>query len=236
MSSLAPPTVQPGQIGGEFNATTVFKCVPLPALYRPQTQRGMRQVSLHSDRYDPSSSAYFQSRNTISDSLTNLQKLTQRQHQHLKHCHEKLDQARTKMTLCNTPHRLDYSFYMSGHSANLHRRGMLPQNDLLQFKIKAPTENIGLYYGNINGLHHQRPNSQAMKQFHNLIQLQTKDEELLSEFDYCRSSRATTPASRLPSSSRGRNSAMEGKPAVFLTESELLEEQDEHRHENESRT
>ena len=234
MSSLAPPTVQPGQIGGEFNATTVFKCVPLPTLYRPQTQRGMRQVSLHSDRYDPSSPAYFQSRNTISDSLTDLQKLTQRQHQHLKHCHEKLDQARIKRTLCNTPHRLDYSYYMSGHSASLHRRGMLSQNDLLQFKIKTPTENIGLYYGNVNGLRHQRPHSQAIKQFNNLIQLQTKEEEqFLPPFDYSRSSQATTPA---PSSSRGRNSAFDGKPAVFLTESELLEEQDEYRHENESRT
>lgn len=154
MTLLAQPVAQLGYVGGSFKAScSTLKHAPLPSLYHPPStaQRGTWNVPIRSARYTPSSNRH------TSDVLIQIL--------HWNESHEQLHQTRSRIASRSAKHRLEGDFFLNGNSASLHRRGMLSQEDVMQFQNETPAGNVGLFYGKVSGLRHQKPNTKAMKQF-----------------------------------------------------------------------
>ena len=142
LSALSPPRSQPGPVGGCFNSTTRMKCIPLPPLYNQLqvTQRGVRSVSVHSDRYLPSA----RHRRTASDSQLQLPSLENRQRVHLMQQETSFRRARQFKASNNRthPHRTDKPFYMSGNGVQIFQRSDPWQEQLEKMKDSAETPSL----------------------------------------------------------------------------------------------
>ena len=148
LSALCPPQAVLGAVGGTFNSTTKVKSLPLPTIYNRHqfSSRGIRNVGLHADRYLPVSTA--KRRWTVSDSLLNLSRLHTRQKEHLLFRENGINHSRRLQRDRETiPHRIEQSYYMNGHSAQLFSREEIPQDELDVFQKLALSQNKQLYYG-----------------------------------------------------------------------------------------
>lgn len=142
---------EPGAVGGTFCSTTKFKCIPLPSQTQHQTLHGMKQVSVHTQRYTPIPQEL--SPATVSYSMFNhLRQPAHRQHTHQQQQHfmerevalkksRSLQKAREV-----TPHRLHWSFYMTGDPVPLLNKDV---EDMQNFDLSLSpvSQNPALYYG-----------------------------------------------------------------------------------------
>ena len=148
LSALCSAKAKPGAVGGSFNSTSKMKCIPLPSIYdhHQVTRRGIRNITLHSERYTPSFRSGGQSR-TISDSLLHLA-VPRRQKEHLLDREMDVQRSRSlKKSREEIPHRLERAFYMNGHSAQFFNRQDLTPEELSALQAISLSQNRELYYG-----------------------------------------------------------------------------------------
>jgi hypothetical protein len=161
LSSLAGPTPIPGPTGNGFNASIVLKHVPLAPLYHPtiDSPRSTRKMTIYSKRYDPSLAAM-----EPLDSVVNIAKYSHRQRKHFLDRENEINISKLKMAYRHKPHQIDYGFYMSGHTVNVHKRAPLA---LEEFNTLARepllSENQELFYGKLAGLNRNAPFSRSFK-------------------------------------------------------------------------
>ena len=220
LSALSPPTAHPGSVGGVFNSTTKVKCVPLPTIYNKnqQTLRGVRNIRLLSDRYLPN-----RRNRTVSDSLLHLPKIHKRQQDHLLERESGLKRSKSLKKFGEIiPHRVEGSFYMSGHGAQMFDRQDFTAEELKLLESMSLAQNSDLYYG--KGLGGGRKlASSAVKQFEVKIKKATErvqnerllDEVIVDAGRYSRASQAVTPGPTIP-----EEETSEGNSNVFVTESQ----------------
>lgn len=79
-----------------------------------------------------------------------------------------------KAASAHVPHRTDFSFYMSGRSAQLFRKGELSREEVEQLKQSSLSPNSALYYG--HGVRSSRPHSKAVQDFEKKLQAMTDSE------------------------------------------------------------
>ena len=222
---MASPVAEEGYVGGCFNATTRLKMVPLPAMHNPRvtSRKGLRNVCIHSERYNPTNSPE-QTMKRLSDSLSDLKKLQNRQKTHLAEVMDKLKQARhRKVSNRVIPHRADCMFYMNGHSANINRRSMFSQDEMHLLQLSSLSENIHLYYGKGVRIPQRRPLTRTIAKFEEHLKQEAENIQFLEDFDiaFNCTSRAITPAMTILPPHLGRESVMSGvygRKAAFITE------------------
>ena len=204
------------------------------------TPRSVRNVPLHSERYNPT-------RQRVGPlmSLIHLGQLSSRQQDHM------IQQIRNahkiqlrKQNHSPFQHRTDYAFYLNGLSASLHNRDLIPDSVVNRYKLHPPTQDNGLYYG--RGLMPQAqdiPPSRALDKYKERLKQQSDitnlDLSLLQDYPLNYTSRANTPASPLLLSTsppatmatRGRDSAM-GNQRTFVTEGGTIDEEPDEEHTN----
>lgn len=229
LSALSPTKVQPGAVGGSFNSTSRIKRVPLPTLYNQYqaTRSGVRNVSLHSHRYTPST----RHTRTVSDSLLVLPHLVSRQKGHLAEHRKSLQRTQSLKTESQVvPHRVEKAFYMSGHMAHLFDREEIPQEEVRTLETVTLSQNPSLYYG--KGIKSCRIQSKTVQRFENKLKevsqiSQHYDLEAVN-FDagrYSRASRGITPSSPIPEedmTKEGEKEEEEERRKTFMTESQRL--------------
>jgi len=131
-------------------STTRVKSVPLPVIYikhqHTPVNKGIRNVSLHSDRFIP-----LPKRTRIrSDSLLNLHQKNKPNelHEHLTMGEHSLEHSRlSKLQSEIIPHRVNHGYYMSGKKMTLKDRYAVPEEELLRLKKLNLSANAELYYG-----------------------------------------------------------------------------------------
>lgn len=150
LQQIASPYHEHGTRGLPFLSTTKIKSVPLPVVYvkhqHTPMNKGIRNVSLHSDRFIP-----LPKRTRIrSDSLLNLHQKKKKNilYEHLlarEHCleHSRLLKLQSEIF----PHRINHSYYMSGKEMTLKDRYAVPEEELLRLKKLNLSANAELYYG-----------------------------------------------------------------------------------------
>lgn len=217
LSALSSAKAKPGAVGGSFNSTSKMKCIPLPSIYdhNQVTKRGIRNITLHTERYTPSFHAGNRTR-TISDSLLNLTDPRGRQKDHLIDREMNVYRSRSlKRTREEIPHRLERAFYMNGHSAQFFNRQDLSPDELQVLQAMSLTQDKELYYG--RGMRSTRqlqlgrgPNKAVQRFESQLREARRGEEERRREFDDSsidggtvagrvhRVSGAITPASPIP--------------------------------------
>ena len=210
MSALSSAKARPGAVGGSFNSTSKMKCVPLPSIYdhNQVTKRGIRNITLHSDRYTPSFRTGNRTR-TVSDSLLNLSDPRDRQKNHLMDREMNVHRSRSlKKAREEIPHRLERAFYMNGHSAPFFNRQDFSPDELQTLEALSLTQNKDLYYGKgLRSAGRGRAPSKVVQRFES--QLREAREENRREFEDIsvnidhvgrlhRVSGAITPASPIP--------------------------------------
>lgn len=229
LSALSPAKAQLGAVGGSFNSTSRIKRVPLPTLYNQHqaTRRGVRNVSLHSHRYTPSS----RHTRTVSDSLLVLPQLVSRQKGHLVEHRKDLQRTQSLKTESKVvPHRVEKAFYMTGHTAQLFDREEIPQEEVRTLETVTLSQNPSLYYG--KGIKSCRIQSKAVQRFENKLKEVSQISQCYGleavNFDagrYSRASRGITPSSPIPE----EDMTVEGEKEVeeeeerrktFMTESQ----------------
>ena len=232
MSALSSAKAKPGAVGGSFNSTSKMKCVPLPSIYdhNQVTKRGIRNITLHTERYTPSFYAGNRTR-TISDSLLNLTDPRGRQKDHLMDRETNVHRSRSlKKAREEIPHRLERAFYMNGHSAQFFNRQYLSPDELQALQAMSLTQNKDLYYG--RGMRSARllgrGPSKAVQKFES--QLREVREEKRREFDdygadaltgrVNRVSGAITPASPIPEEEKEEGRERRKSKEIFVTQSE----------------
>lgn len=197
LSALSPPDAHLGAVGGFFNSTTKVKSVPLPTLYHRHqaTQRGIRNVRLHSNRYTPGHVR------TISDSLLHLPKLDNHQRNHLTDRETDLKKCRSLQHASGVvPHRIERMFYMSGNTVQLFENQGIPQEELRALQHQKLSQNPDLYYG--KGIRSMRAQSKIVQRFEARLKEATEESRSYGLEDvnidtgrFSRASRALTPAS-----------------------------------------
>ena len=208
LSALSSAKVRPGVVGGSFNSTSKMKCIPLPSIYdhNQMTRRGVRNITLHSDRYTPSFRSGNQTR-TTSDSLLHIPDPSRQK------CHlmdRELDVHRSRSLKKDSeviPHRLERAFYMNGHSAQFFNRQDLTPEELSTLQAISLSQNKELFYG--KGMRSARlgggrGRNRAVQRFES--QLIEAAEERKREYDdfsidvgrMHQVSRAVTPAVTIP--------------------------------------
>lgn len=207
LSALSSAKVRPGAVGGSFNSTSKMKCIPLPSIYdhNQVTKRGIRNITLHSERYTPSFRSGNRTR-TISDSLLHLSEPT-RQKNHLLDRESDVHRSRSlKKAREVIPHRLERAFYMNGHSAQFFNRQDLTAEELSTLQAISLSHNRDLFYG--RGMRSSRMGNRgprkAVEKFQNQLREATEEEPV--EYDdfsidmerVHRVSRAVTPAVTIP--------------------------------------
>ena len=189
-------------------------------------RRGLRNVYIHTERYNPTIDPIINTKR-FSDSLANLNKLRKRQQQHLAEGIDQVERAKIrKATHRVIPHRAEYLFYMNGHSARLNRRSMFSSDEIRQLQYNPPAENIRLFYGRGVGMSQQRPVSKAVERFHeDLKQQLDKSDRIIEELEFHHTNQIQTPDTPLlPSPSlyhTGKDSVISGihgRKAIFITE------------------
>ena len=160
---MAEPVQILGHSGGDFNAGTVLRYIPLRALYNPSTanHRGTRKMIMYTKRYDPLS---LNCHIEPLESLVDVRKHKLRQNYHFEMNSKDVVMSKQRMAFRHNPHRTEYGFFMSGHSTSLHKREMLSRDNMERLMYQSlPSENVGLYLGNISTLKNHKPNSRAYK-------------------------------------------------------------------------
>ena len=206
-----------------------MKCIPLPSIYdhNQVTRRGIRNVTLHSQRYTPSLRSE-ERRRTISDSLLHLSE-PRRQKEHLLDREMDVHRSRSlKQSREMIPHRLERAFYMNGHSAQFFNRQDLTPEELSALEAISLSQNRDLYYG--KGMRSARRAQRggpikAVQKFES--QLREAVEERNREFDdfsidvetVHRVSRTVTPAATIPEEKEEGGEERSSKE-TFITESE----------------
>ena len=236
MSALSSAKAKPGAVGGSFNSTSKMKCIPLPSIYdhNQVTKRGIRNITLHTERYTPSFHAGTRTR-TISDSLLNLTDPRGRQKDHLMDRELNIHRSRSlKKAREEIPHRLERAFYMNGHSAQFFNRQDLSPDELQALQAMSLTQNKDLYYG--RGMRSARllgrgPNK-AVQRFESQLRKVREEKrreyedfstETVTERDH-RVSGAITPASPIPEEEEGRERRKSKE--IFVTQSESASRDD----------
>lgn len=141
----------------------MFTSIHLPTLYNHHqvTQKGIRNVRIHSDRYSPATVAR--------DPFADAGEPRDRPQQQLRG-ERVVEVARMrKAASAHVPHRAEFGFYMSGRSAQLFRKGELSAEELQQLKLSSLSPNSALYYG--KGVKSGRPHSKAVQEFEKKLQL-----------------------------------------------------------------
>ncbi len=199
--------------------------VPLRQQYLPQLTRGIRNVRLHTQRYNPA-----QETTAViirSDSLTNVKKEEQRQELHYSTGQNRLEQIKErKATNRLSPHRADCIFYMNGNSANINKRRMFSADELHRLQLDSISENRHLYYGRgVRIPHMDRPSSKAIIKLQQYLKEEGVNQvsELTNRNKIIPSRGSVSfllPRSPSPSEERGTlMSAVYGKRAtVFVTQ------------------
>ena len=150
LQQIASPYHEHGTCGLPFLSTTRVKSVPLPVIYikhqHTPVNKGIRNVSLHSDRFIP-----LPKRTRIrSDSLLNLHQKNKpnKLHEHLIAREHSLERSRLlKLQSEIIPHRVNPGYYMSGKKMTLKDRYAVPEEELLRLKKLNLSANAELYYG-----------------------------------------------------------------------------------------
>lgn len=207
-----------------------MKCVPLPSIYNHNqvTRRGIRNVTLHTDRYTPSLRPGNRTR-TISDSLLHLSE-SRRQKDHLIDREMNVHRSRSlKRARDVIPHRIDRAFYMNGHSAQVFNRQEFSPEELSMLQSASLSQNKDLYYG--KGMRSTRKAgraaSLAVQRFESRLR-EAKEERTRAYEDFSidvarmhRVSRAVTPAVTIPEedvNEKGREGG--ASKETFITESQ----------------
>lgn len=203
---MSPPRAHLGNVGGCFNSTTKIKMLPLPTIYdnRQVTQRGVRNVRLHSQRYTPSTGHS----QTVSDSLLNLPWLSTRQKEHLLSREADLVGSRSLQKASKVvPHREEKAFYMSGHTAQVFDKHEISPEELRELQSLSLSQNPQLFYGRGIRTRGGSVRSTAIDKFELKLrqasQRRRRDswEGMPINFDtgrYSRASRGITPAPTIP--------------------------------------
>lgn len=168
--NLASPEANPGFIGGNFKSATMVTSIAHPTLHNKfqVTQNGVRKVRVHSDRYTPV---------TGSELLYNWRRPSESNEIQQLRGERELEIVRARRTsTAHVGHRMDFNFYMSGHSAPLARKGELSPEDRQRLLQNSLSQNQALYYGRGVGNTTTRPASRAVRQFQKKLQL-VEDEE-----------------------------------------------------------
>ena len=194
------------------------------------TKRGIRNVTLHTERYTPSFHTGNRTR-TTSDSLLNLTDPRGRQKDHLTDREMKVYRSRSlKKAREEIPHRLERAFYMNGHSAQFFNRHDLSPDELQALQAMSLTQNKELYYG--RGMRSTRlPQlgrgvNKAVQRFESqLREARREEEERRGEFDNSsvaggvhQVSGAITPASPIPEEEEEGRERRNSKE-IFVTQS-----------------
>jgi hypothetical protein len=220
-----------------------MKCIPLPSIYdhNQVTKRGIRNVTVHTERYTPSFHAGDRTR-TISDSLLTLTNPRGRQKDHLIDREMNVYRSRSlkKARDQDIPHRLERAFYMNGHSAQFFNRQDLPPDELQALQAMSLTQNKELYYGRgVRSTRQQQlqlgraPNKAVQRFESQLREARREEEERRREFEDSsndsgtvagrvhRVSGAITPASPIPEAEEVEEGGERRKcNEIFVTQSE----------------
>lgn len=91
--------------------------------------------------------------------------------------HKELHKSRLRIASRSTrKHRIEGNFYLNGNSANLHARRAInmTQEEVMQLP-EEPVENVGLFYGKVPGLCHQKSlhHGKTLKQVREMLQYKT---------------------------------------------------------------
>lgn len=229
MSALCSAKARPGAVGGSFNSTSKVKCIPLPSIYDQNqvTRRGVRNVTLHSERYTPSFSSGCRTR-TVSDSLLNLSELRRRQKDHLVDREMNIYRSRSlKKAREEIPHRLERAFYMNGHSAQFFNRQDLSPEEVSKLQAISLSQNKELYYGKgIRSVVRGRGPSRAVQRFERQLREATVEKRngyedySVDVGQFSRVSRAITPASPIPEEDGNEvEKERQNSKEAFITES-----------------
>jgi hypothetical protein len=218
-----------------------MKCIPLPSIYdhNQVTKRGIRNVTLHTERYTPSFHAGDKTR-TISNSLLTLTNPRGRQKDHLIDREMNIYRSRSlKKAREDIPHRLERAFYMNGHSAQFFNRQYLPPDELQALQAMSLTQNKELYYGRgVRSTRQQQlqlgraPNKAVQRFESQLREARREEEERRREFEDSsidsgtvagrvhRVSAAITPASPIPEAEEVEGGERRKSNEIFVTQSE----------------
>ena len=237
LSALSSAKAKPGAVGGSFNSTSKMKCIPLPSIYdnNQVTKRGIRNVTLHTERYTPSFRAGNRTR-AVSDSLLNLTDHPRgRQKDHLMDREMNVHRSRSlKKAREEIPHRLERAFYMNGHSAQFFNRQDLSEDELQTLQALSLTQNKELYYGRgmrATRLLLERGPNKAVQRFESQLRgaREEKERRELEDFSvdsgagtgrgHGVSGGAITPASPIPEEEEERRERRKSKE-IFVTQSE----------------